>query len=102
MVWKPPSSCTFKLNVDVAVNENRQQFSIGGTVRDNQGHLLLAFGKHINQPISVVHGELMAIREVLLSYMIKALRMFKLQRILYWQCRQSLPIMKILVIMTFV
>ncbi|XP_073031163.1 uncharacterized protein [Primulina eburnea] len=68
-VWKPPVSCTLKLNVDAAMNEDRHQFGIGGAVRDNQGRLLLAFGKQINQPISVVHGELLAIREsIILLY----------------------------------
>ncbi|XP_073017958.1 uncharacterized protein [Primulina eburnea] len=68
-VWKPPASCALKLNVDVAVNEVRHQFGIGGVIRDNQGRLLLAFGKQINQPISVVYGELLAIREgIILLY----------------------------------
>ncbi|XP_073049440.1 uncharacterized protein [Primulina eburnea] len=68
-VWKPPVSCTLKLNVDAAVNEDRHQFGIGGAVRYNQGRLMLAFGKQINQPISVVHGELLEIREnIILLY----------------------------------
>ncbi|XP_075492375.1 uncharacterized protein LOC142530426 [Primulina tabacum] len=68
-IWTPPSSCALKLNVDASVNEERQQFSIGGVVRDNQGRLLLAFGKQINQPLSVEHGELLAIREgIILLY----------------------------------
>lgn len=32
-------------------------------LRDSQGRLLLAFDKHINQPISVVHDERLTIRE---------------------------------------
>ncbi|XP_075486202.1 uncharacterized protein LOC142525796 [Primulina tabacum] len=68
-IWTPPRHCSFKLNVDAAVNMESHKFSIGGVVRDNQGRLLLAFGKQINQPLSVVHGELLTIREgILLLY----------------------------------
>ncbi|XP_075489609.1 uncharacterized protein LOC142528443 [Primulina tabacum] len=61
--WKPPRSSTPRLNVDAVVNEDQNQYSVGEVVRDTQGRLFLAFGKQINQPISVVHGELLAIRE---------------------------------------
>ncbi|XP_075504617.1 uncharacterized protein LOC142542055 [Primulina tabacum] len=68
-IWSPPRHCSFKLTVDAVVNVESHKFSIGGVVRDNQGRLLLAFGKQINQPLSVVHGELLAIREgILLLY----------------------------------
>ncbi|XP_073280672.1 uncharacterized protein [Primulina huaijiensis] len=62
-IWTRPRHCSLKLNVDAAVNGESHKFSIGGVVRDNQGRLLLDFGKQINQPLSVVHGELLAIRE---------------------------------------
>ncbi|XP_073138224.1 uncharacterized protein [Henckelia pumila] len=62
-MWKPPDFNCLKLNVDASFNTNLNMFSVGGVVRDNQGRLLLAFGKQINQPLSVVHGELLAIRE---------------------------------------
>ncbi|XP_073057072.1 uncharacterized protein [Primulina eburnea] len=61
--WKPPEANCLKLNVDASFNTNLNKFSVGGVVRDNQGRLLLVFGKHINQPLSMVHGELLAIRE---------------------------------------
>ncbi|XP_075491149.1 uncharacterized protein LOC142529488 [Primulina tabacum] len=61
--WTPPGRCTLKLNVDAAFNEDKQQYSAGGVIRDSQSRLLLAFGKQINQPLSVLHGELLAIRE---------------------------------------
>ncbi|XP_073014526.1 uncharacterized protein [Primulina eburnea] len=68
-IWTPPSPCSLKLNVDAAVNFEKNQFSIGGVVRDSQGRLLLAFGKQINKPLLVVHGELLAIREgIILLY----------------------------------
>ncbi|XP_073304541.1 uncharacterized protein [Primulina huaijiensis] len=53
--WKPPRSSTLKLNVDAIVDEDQNLYSVGGVVRDTQGQLLLAFGKQINQPISVAH-----------------------------------------------
>ncbi|XP_073137538.1 uncharacterized protein [Henckelia pumila] len=62
-VWKPSDLGCLKLNVDASVNTNSNKFSVGGVVHDNQGRLLLAFGKQINQPISVVHGELLAIQD---------------------------------------
>ncbi|XP_073294580.1 uncharacterized protein [Primulina huaijiensis] len=62
-LWNPPRLRTLKLNVDASVDEDRHHFSIGGALRDKQGRLFLVFGKQINQPISVVHGEFLAIRE---------------------------------------
>ncbi|XP_073270525.1 uncharacterized protein [Primulina huaijiensis] len=61
--WVAPDESTFKLNVDACVNDNSSQYSIAGVLRDCQGRLLLAFGKQISQPLSVAHGELLAIRE---------------------------------------
>ncbi|XP_073137880.1 uncharacterized protein [Henckelia pumila] len=46
----------------VSVKESGETV-VGGVVRDNQGRLLLAFGTQINQPLSVVHGKLLAIRK---------------------------------------
>ncbi|XP_073138930.1 uncharacterized protein [Henckelia pumila] len=59
----PPAQNMLKLNVDASLNENLNQFSVGGVLQDHQGRLLSAFGKKINQPFSVVHGELLAIME---------------------------------------
>ncbi|XP_073133400.1 uncharacterized protein [Henckelia pumila] len=61
--WIPPTPGRFKLNVDASVNEATNRYSMGGVLRDHQGRLLLAFGKHITQSLSVVHGELLAILE---------------------------------------
>ncbi|XP_075515867.1 uncharacterized protein LOC142550678 [Primulina tabacum] len=61
--WMPPGSCNLKMNVDASVNKDKNHYSVGGVVRDSQGRLLLAFEKQINQPISVVHGEILAIWE---------------------------------------
>ncbi|XP_073057074.1 uncharacterized protein [Primulina eburnea] len=61
--WTRPATGTSKLNVDACINESLNRYSIGGVLRDCQGKLLLAFGKQITKPLSVVHGELLAIKE---------------------------------------
>ncbi|XP_075521069.1 uncharacterized protein LOC142554268 [Primulina tabacum] len=81
--WKPPRSSTLKFNVDVAVDEDRNQYSVDGVVRDIQGRLLLAFGKQINQPIFVAHVEFLAIQKALNSFMRNVFKIFKLHQILF-------------------
>ncbi|XP_073057086.1 uncharacterized protein [Primulina eburnea] len=61
--WKPPEANYLKLNVDACYNEHLNHYSVGGALRDNQGRLLLAFGKQISKPNSVLMGELEAIHE---------------------------------------
>ncbi|XP_075492475.1 uncharacterized protein LOC142530527 [Primulina tabacum] len=61
--WKRPQVDQRRLEVDAALNEATGNYSIGGTMRDHEGHILIAFGRKIYKPISVVHGELVAIRE---------------------------------------
>ncbi|XP_073046213.1 uncharacterized protein [Primulina eburnea] len=65
--WTPPRASTLKLNIDAAVNNQLSHYCVGGVVRDKQGRLLMAFGKQINQPISVVHGELLVASDSLLA-----------------------------------
>lgn len=38
-------------------------YCVGGVLRNHDGNMLLAFGHNICKPLSVVHGELIAIRE---------------------------------------
>ncbi|XP_075515385.1 uncharacterized protein LOC142550029 [Primulina tabacum] len=47
---------------DFRKSKNKEQLAVIPV----KGRLLLAFGKQINQPLSVVHGELLAIREGIL------------------------------------
>ncbi|XP_075475623.1 uncharacterized protein LOC142507687 [Primulina tabacum] len=61
--WTRPQVDQRRLEVDAAVNEATDNYSIGGTVRDHEGHILIAFGRKISKPLSVVHGELVATRE---------------------------------------
>ncbi|XP_073042029.1 uncharacterized protein [Primulina eburnea] len=61
--WQRPMEDQRRMEVDAAVNEATDNYSIGGIVRDHAGHILLAFGRKIPKPVSVVHGELVAIQE---------------------------------------
>ncbi|XP_073153880.1 uncharacterized protein [Henckelia pumila] len=61
--WVAPPHNAFKLNTYATINSHLNRASVGGLLRDCQGRLLLAFGKQITQPLSVVHGELLAIKE---------------------------------------
>ncbi|XP_073039414.1 uncharacterized protein [Primulina eburnea] len=61
--WMRPQLDQQRLEVDAAVNEATGNYSIDGIVRDHAGHLLIAFGGKISKPLSVVHGELVAIQE---------------------------------------
>ncbi|XP_073017925.1 uncharacterized protein [Primulina eburnea] len=61
--WQRPQMDQQRLEVDAAINEDTGNYSIGGAVRDHAGHLLIAFGRKISKPLSVVHGEMVAIRE---------------------------------------
>ncbi|XP_073042013.1 uncharacterized protein [Primulina eburnea] len=61
--WKKSQVNHRRLEVDATINEATNNYSIGGTVRDHEGHILIAFGRKISKPLSVVHGELVAIRE---------------------------------------
>ncbi|KAK6118865.1 hypothetical protein DH2020_047396 [Rehmannia glutinosa] len=61
--WIPPPWGKLRMDVDACVNEARGSFGIGGVVRDSQGKLMMAFGKRIDHPISVLEAELRAICE---------------------------------------
>ncbi|XP_075473485.1 uncharacterized protein LOC142504522 [Primulina tabacum] len=52
----------WKLNVDACFNLNSQSFGIAGIVRGSNGEAILAFGRQINQPPSVLGAELLAIK----------------------------------------
>lgn len=61
--WTRPPENRLKMNVDVAVNWETNSLAIGGVVRDNEGRMVLAFGKIILRPPSVTFAELVAIKE---------------------------------------
>ncbi|XP_075473411.1 uncharacterized protein LOC142504428 [Primulina tabacum] len=61
--WTRPPVNTLKLDVDATVNFDTGGYSIGGIVRDHDGQILVAFGKRISKPQSVVFTELLSIRD---------------------------------------
>ncbi|XP_073014553.1 uncharacterized protein [Primulina eburnea] len=61
--WIAPPINHLRLDVDAAYNVNSNQYAIGGVVRDHEGQPLLAFGKKITKPPSVVAAEIIAIEE---------------------------------------
>ncbi|XP_073019483.1 uncharacterized protein [Primulina eburnea] len=62
LYWTPPIENHWKLNVDACFNLNSQSFGIAGIVRGSNGEAILAFGRQINQPLSVLGAELLAIK----------------------------------------
>ncbi|XP_073270345.1 uncharacterized protein [Primulina huaijiensis] len=63
--WLPPPSEFLRLDVDASYSTNLNTYAIRGAVRDHQGKLICAFGNKIKQPLSVTHGELIALYEAL-------------------------------------
>ncbi|KAK6147624.1 hypothetical protein DH2020_018536 [Rehmannia glutinosa] len=61
--WAPPPRGSFRLDVDACVNEKDGRFGIGGIVRNEENYPILAFGKTVERPFSVVECELQAIAE---------------------------------------
>ncbi|XP_073282893.1 uncharacterized protein [Primulina huaijiensis] len=61
--WLPPPTGYLRLDVDASYNTNINAYEIGGAVRDHQGKMICAFGQKIKQPLSVTHGELIALHE---------------------------------------
>ncbi|XP_073061791.1 uncharacterized protein [Primulina eburnea] len=61
--WIAPPINHLRLDVDAAYNVNSNRFAIGGVVRNHEGQPLLAFGKKITKPPSIVAAELIAIEE---------------------------------------
>ncbi|XP_075473945.1 uncharacterized protein LOC142505003 [Primulina tabacum] len=62
-VWCAPPVDKFRLDIDAVFNENTHNYVIGGVVRNSQGQPILAFGRTIDKPQSVLCSELLAIAE---------------------------------------
>ncbi|XP_073119950.1 uncharacterized protein [Henckelia pumila] len=56
-------STDLRLEVDAAVNEDKDRCGIGGVVRNEEGNIVLAFGRQTKKPQSVLYEELLAIKE---------------------------------------
>ncbi|KAK6120349.1 hypothetical protein DH2020_045906 [Rehmannia glutinosa] len=61
--WSPPPLGKSRLEVDACVNELRGRFGVGGIVRNAENKPILAFGKVVETPRSVLECELQAIWE---------------------------------------
>ncbi|XP_075473430.1 uncharacterized protein LOC142504452 [Primulina tabacum] len=72
--WIAPPINQLRLDVDAAYNVNSNRYAIGGVVRNHEGHTLLAFGKQITKPPSIVAAELIAIEEGFLMTQTQHLR----------------------------
>lgn len=63
--WMPPSTGSIKINADGSFLVDTRRSGIGGIFRNHLGHTVLLFCKEILAD-SVVHSEILAIREDLL------------------------------------
>ncbi|XP_075521308.1 uncharacterized protein LOC142554524 [Primulina tabacum] len=61
--WIAPPINQLRLDVDAAYNVNSNRYAIDCVVRNHEGQTLLAFGKQITKPPSIVSAELIAIEE---------------------------------------
>ncbi|XP_073036602.1 uncharacterized protein [Primulina eburnea] len=61
--WIAPPINQLHLDVDAAYNVHSNRYAIGGVVRNHEGQTLLASGKQITKPPSIVASELIAIEE---------------------------------------
>ncbi|XP_073119573.1 uncharacterized protein [Henckelia pumila] len=64
--WSAPPLNLLRLDVDAAFNDSVNGFAIGGVIRNHEGQPILAFGKRIRKPPSIVYAELEAIHTGLL------------------------------------
>ncbi|XP_073271551.1 uncharacterized protein [Primulina huaijiensis] len=51
-----------RLDVDAAFRDQQNSFGVAGVLRNSDGNLILAFGRRIEKPLSVVHAELIALK----------------------------------------
>lgn len=61
-VWVPPTFGQIKVNIDVSFLGGTGRGGIGGIFRNSNGRVLIQFGKQVSTD-SVVHAEIMALRE---------------------------------------
>lgn len=65
VAWRPPSQDIIKVNVDSSFSVESGSSRIDSVLRDHFGNIILYFGKYVSVE-SVVHVEILAIREGLL------------------------------------
>ncbi|XP_073120771.1 uncharacterized protein [Henckelia pumila] len=59
-VLNAPTHGTLRLDVDAAFRDNLNSYAIGGIIRNLDGQPILAFGRKIEKPLSVMFAELCA------------------------------------------
>ena len=57
LTWMPPSSGSFKINVDGALYPTKKLASIGVVIRDLHGRLMVALCRKIKAPLGVLEVE---------------------------------------------
>ncbi|XP_075636819.1 uncharacterized protein LOC142609068 [Castanea sativa] len=60
--WRPPSSNSFKVNVDGAVFSNQKATGVGVTIRDDRVRLEAAMSKKLHAPLGALKAEAKAFK----------------------------------------
>ena len=63
--WNPPNEGSFKINVDAAVKEGYNSFTVGMVLRNNLGHFLAGRVKKFAGTVTVMEAEMVGITEAL-------------------------------------
>lgn len=61
--WDAPPHNQLRLDIATTHNDNINHYAVGGVVRDHTGRIVLAFGRNIERPPSVVYADLLGICE---------------------------------------
>ncbi|XP_073133398.1 uncharacterized protein [Henckelia pumila] len=59
-LWEKPTANWHRIDVDASFNKAITQCGLGGVIRNQNGHVVVAFGKAVKIPDSIVLGELLA------------------------------------------
>ncbi|KAK6156637.1 hypothetical protein DH2020_010885 [Rehmannia glutinosa] len=60
--WRKPSPGQFRFDVDVCFNPKEIRYATGGVVRNDEGKVIMAFGKKTTTMGSALEGELFALK----------------------------------------
>lgn len=63
--WKPPNEGSFKINVDAAVKEGQDTYTVGMVLRNSQGHFLAGRVMKFAGTVQVMEAEMVGIAEAL-------------------------------------
>lgn len=65
--WQPPPMNFLRLDVDASFPECSEFLGVGGVLRNHDGNLVAAFGRTFPKTDSIVLGELLEIKEGLMT-----------------------------------